>query len=172
MTTFDHLQRRQDELRSFLSASGVDGPVETRPTVFLIGAGTSDYMGRSLQHLLRTKWQCEVIPVASTSLPADFPEYALRDKRNLRVSLSRSGDSPEEVAVLERALAEYPRIPYLIVTCNASGHMSKAVGGYGDCLRLVLDVIFGQLLGLFASIRLGLKPDFLYFLKGRPSKLL
>ena len=48
------------------------GPAQQRPTVFLVGAGTSDYIGRSLHHLLRTRWQCEVIPVASTSLLTDF----------------------------------------------------------------------------------------------------
>jgi tagatose-6-phosphate ketose/aldose isomerase len=139
ITTFDHLQARESELRSFLAEAGVNGQGKERPTVFLIGAGTSDFIGRSLDHLLRTRWQCEVIPVASTSLLTDFPEYLLRDKRYLWLSFSRSGDSPEGVAVLERALAECPEIAHILVTCNAAGRMSKAVGGRGNCLVIVLD---------------------------------
>jgi tagatose-6-phosphate ketose/aldose isomerase len=137
--TFDHLQTRSTEISSFLAEAGVNGPAKERPTVFLIGAGTSDYIGRSLHHLLRTRWQCEVIPVASTSLLTDFPEYLLREKRYLWVSFSRSGDSPEGVAVLERALAECPEIGHILVTCHASGRMSKAVEGRANCLSIVLD---------------------------------
>ena len=137
--TFDRLQTRCGEISSFLADAGVNGPAKERPTVFLIGAGTSDYIGRSLHHLLRTRWQCEVIPVASTSLLTDFREYLLTEKRYLWMSFSRSGDSPEGVAVLERALAEYPEIGHVLVTCHASGRMSKAVEGRANCLSIVLD---------------------------------
>lgn len=139
VTTFDHLRRRKDELFSFLSDSVLGGSIEDRPTVFLVGAGTSDFIGQSLHHLLRVKWQCEVIPVASTSLLTDLPEFLLKHKRYLWLSFSRSGDSPEGVALLERALSEYPQIAHLVVTCNASGRMSNAVAGRNDCLSIVLD---------------------------------
>lgn len=139
ISTFDRLQSRDHELRSFLAEAGVNAPAGERPTVFLIGAGTSDYIGRSLHHLLRTRWECEVVPVASTSLLTDFPEYLLREKRYLWLSFSRSGDSPEGVAVLERALAENPQISHILVTCNAGGRMSKALEGRANCLSLVLD---------------------------------
>ena len=139
ITTFDRLQARNAELSRFLSEAGVNGAAGQRPTVFLIGAGTSDYIGQSLHHLLRTKWQCEVIPVASTSLLPDFNEYVLPEKRYLWVSFSRSGDSPEGVAVLERALAEYPEIGHILVTCNVGGRMSKAVQRQANCLSIVLD---------------------------------
>jgi tagatose-6-phosphate ketose/aldose isomerase len=137
--TFELLRSRGAELSSFLARAGVDGPARERPTVFLIGAGTSDYIGRSLHHLLRTRWQCEVMPVASTSLLTDFPEYLLRDKRYLWVSFSRSGDSPEGVAVLERALAEREEIGHILVTCNAGGRMSRAVEGRANCFTVTLE---------------------------------
>jgi tagatose-6-phosphate ketose/aldose isomerase len=139
ITTFDRLQSRQAELQNFLSRAGVGGRPQDRPVVFLIGAGTSDYIGRSLAHLLRTGWQCEVIPVASTSLLTDFSDYVLQEQRYLWISFSRSGDSPEGVAVLERALAECSSISHLLVTCNAGGRMNKAVEGRANCLSIVLD---------------------------------
>jgi tagatose-6-phosphate ketose/aldose isomerase len=139
MTTFNRLQSRQEELQNFLSQVGVGGEPQERPLVFLIGAGTSDYIGRSLDHLLRSKWQCEVIPVASTSLLTDFPDYVFGGQRYLWISFSRSGESPEGVAVLERALAECPGVSHLLVTCNAGGRMHQAVKGRANCLSVVLD---------------------------------
>ncbi len=88
--TFQNLESRLEQVREFLSAAKVDTAPEQRPTIFLIGAGTSDYIGQSLQHLLRVKWQCEVVPVASTSLLTDFPEYILKDRHYLWISFSRS----------------------------------------------------------------------------------
>jgi tagatose-6-phosphate ketose/aldose isomerase len=139
IATFDLLQKRRANLIEFLADAGVTGKPEGRPTVFLIGAGTSDYIGRSVHHLLQTQWQCEVIPIASTSLLTDFAESVLEDKRYLWVSFSRSGDSPEGVAVLERALAEHPRIAHILVTCNNAGRMSRDVRGRGNCFSIVLD---------------------------------
>jgi tagatose-6-phosphate ketose/aldose isomerase len=132
--TFQNLSAKLENFQAFLAEAGVDGPAQERPTVFLVGAGTSDYIGQSLHHLLRTKWQCEVIPVASTSLLTDFTDYVLPGKRYLWISFSRSGDSPEGVAVLERALAENPDIFHLLITCNAAGRMNKAVDGRARCL--------------------------------------
>jgi len=139
MATFDRLRSHENELSNFLAATGMNGPAEERPTVFLIGAGTSDYIGWSLHHLLRTRWQCEVIPVASTSLLTNFPEYLLKERNYLWVSFSRSGDSPEGVAVLDRALAERKDIAHILVTCNPGGRMNKAVHGRENCLSVVLD---------------------------------
>jgi tagatose-6-phosphate ketose/aldose isomerase len=139
VATFDLLQKRRGELVDFLAHAGVTGKPEQRPTVFLIGAGTSDYIGRSVYHLLQTNWQCQVIPIASTSLLTDFHESVLKDKRYLWVSFSRSGDSPEGFTVLERALVEYPGIAHILVTCNNAGRMSRAVRGRDNCLSIVLD---------------------------------
>jgi tagatose-6-phosphate ketose/aldose isomerase len=137
--TFQLLTGWMPQVREFLSAAGLRGPVEQRPTVFLVGAGTSDYIGHSLQHLMRTQWQCEVIPVASTSLLTDFADYVLPDRRYLWISFSRSGDSPEGVAVLERALDESPQVAHLLVSCNRTGRMAQAAEGRANCLAIVLD---------------------------------
>ncbi|HEX3661969.1 MAG TPA: tagatose-6-phosphate ketose isomerase [Acidobacteriaceae bacterium] len=137
--TLDRLQAQRDELQAFLGSTGLRDQPEHRPTVFLVGAGTSDYIGRSLHHLLRRCWQCEVIPVASTSLLTDFSDYVIPGRRYLWISFSRSGNSPEGVAVLERALAECPQIDHLLVSCNGSGRMMQAIEGRARCHALVLD---------------------------------
>lgn len=137
--TWAHLYRLLPQIQSFLTAAGISNPSADRPTVFLIGAGTSDYIGRCLHHLLRQKWQCEIIPVPSTGLLIDFQDLILPDRRYLWVSFSRSGDSPEGVAVLERALAERPDIAHLVVSCNASGAMLQRIENKRNCFGIVLD---------------------------------
>src|SRR5690242_14345158 len=52
-------------LRPFLDRSGV---LSGEATVRLVGAGTSDYVGRSVRALLGRMWQCEVTAVPSTDL--------------------------------------------------------------------------------------------------------
>ena len=139
LRTLERLTARTPEIQAFLTEAGLRRSPEQRPVVFLIGAGTSDYIGQSLHHLLRHSWNCEVMPVPSTSLLTDFAEYVLPGRPALWISFSRSGDSPEGVAVLERALEERPDIFHILVSCNASGRMSQAVAGRSTCLAIVLD---------------------------------
>ena len=137
--TLQILGGRRSEIQQFLRSCGVGGPAADRPMVFLVGAGTSDYIGHSLFSLLQSEWQCPCIPVASTSLLPAMSSYVLPDRRYLWISFSRSGDSPEGVAVLERALADHPNIAHLLITCNPSGAMMRALDGRPACLAIVLD---------------------------------
>jgi tagatose-6-phosphate ketose/aldose isomerase len=137
--TFDGLRSRLPEIRDFLNSSGLRDEPGKRPIVFLIGAGTSDYIGHSLHHLLRRQWQCEVIPVSSPDLLMGFTDYILPQQLYLWISFSRSGDSPESVAVLERALADCPAVRHIVVSCNAAGRMTRSVDGQKKGLAIVLD---------------------------------
>jgi tagatose-6-phosphate ketose/aldose isomerase len=137
--TWALIQARLPEIQAFLTAVGLKAPWNERPTIYLVGAGTSDYIGRCLHHLLRQKWQCEVVPVSSTDLLIDFSDSILEGHPYLWISFSRSGDSPEGVAVLERALAERPEISHLVISCNASGQMSQIIKGRANSLGIVLD---------------------------------
>jgi tagatose-6-phosphate ketose/aldose isomerase len=137
--TFALLASKRDEIAAFLNAAGLGNEMGQKPTVFLIGAGTSDYIGQCLHHLLRSEWQCEVIAVPSTSLLTDFSEYLVAGKPYLWISFSRSGESPEGVAVMERALAELPNVHHMVITCNANGRQIALVQGKPNCLGIVLD---------------------------------
>ncbi len=138
-STFECFQRRRPEIREFLRAAGVGEDAHRRPTVFLLGAGTSDYIGKSLFQLLRRHWQCEVIAVPSTDLLTHLEEFIVPNQRYLWISFSRSGDSPEGVAVLQRALRDLPEIHHLIVSCNADGQMIREIAGKPQALGICLD---------------------------------
>jgi tagatose-6-phosphate ketose/aldose isomerase len=137
--TFNELRSRLPEIKDFLRSSGLHDEHVKRPIVFLIGAGTSDYIGHSLHHLLRRHWQCEVVPVSSPDLLMAFADYILPRQPYLWISFSRSGDSPESVAVLERALTECPNVRHIVVSCNAAGRMTRSIEGQLNGLAIVLD---------------------------------
>jgi tagatose-6-phosphate ketose/aldose isomerase len=138
-STFDCFHQRRLEIREFLKSAGIGQHSPRRPTVFLLGAGTSDYIGKSLFQLLRRHWHCEVIAVPSTDLLTHLEEFIVPDQRYLWISFSRSGDSPEGVAVLQRALRSHPDIHHLIVSCNASGQMIREIAGKPQALGICLD---------------------------------
>jgi tagatose-6-phosphate ketose/aldose isomerase len=137
--TFDLFQKDQDNICRFLEAAGVRDELSQRPVVWLIGAGTSDYIGQSLALLLREKWGCEVSAVASTDLLPNLDAYIVPGRKYLWISFSRSGDSPEGVAVLERAAERYPEIAQLIVTCNAEAQMAAISRQAKDAYVITLE---------------------------------
>jgi tagatose-6-phosphate ketose/aldose isomerase len=137
--TLSIFEQHQAQIAAFLDEAGVRESVENRPSVMLIGAGTSDYVAHALEPLLRCKWGCEVSAVASTSLLPNMDEYIVPGRKYLWISYSRSGDSPEGVAVLEQALQRYPNISHIVVTCHAEARMAALCEGVANAYVIVLD---------------------------------
>jgi tagatose-6-phosphate ketose/aldose isomerase len=104
-----------------------------------VGAGTSDYIGQSLGYLLRQTWECDVTAVPSTDLLTHFDQLVRPQQKYLWVSFSRSGDSPEGVAVLQNACRKRPDIHHLVVSCNANGQMVLESAGKPQVLSICLD---------------------------------
>lgn len=132
-------EEHSEALRGFLEAAGVTGPLEHRPTVVMVGAGSSDYIGLVLQLLLRTEWGCETLVVASPDMLPNMADYLVPGRRYLWISFSRSGDSPEGVAVLKQAMERFPEISHLVVTCNARGRMASMGRDHASAYVVVLD---------------------------------
>jgi tagatose-6-phosphate ketose/aldose isomerase len=123
--------------KAFLTSAGI-GAADRNPHVLLIGAGTSDYIGKSVSALLQKQWGCDVHAVPSTDLLTNMEEHIIPGHEYLWISFSRSGDSSEGVAVLETALAAHPEIKHLIVTCNDAGRMARGFKS-DNVLSIVLD---------------------------------
>ena len=136
--TYHNVQRSAPLLEEFLTRAGVGGERSTPLNVLLVGAGTSDYIGKSVCALLQKEWACNVQAIPSTDLLTNMEDYVLPDVDYLWISFSRSGDSSEGVAVLEQALAAHPHIKHLVVTCNEKGKMAQLANG-NNVLSLVLD---------------------------------
>ena len=105
-----------------------------------MGAGTSDYSGRALAPLLRDSWNCDAWAIPSTTLLTEFEQFHSPGREYLWISFSRSGQSPEGVALLERALGRHRQIHHLVITCNEHGRMAQLCGQHPDrATVLVLD---------------------------------
>jgi len=138
-TTYQICSARNVELSDALRRAGI-GRGTASPMVYLVGAGTSDYTGRALAPLLRQRWGCDAWPVPSTTLLTDFDDFHAAGKEYLWISFSRSGDSPEGVAVLERALERNRAIHHLVITCNRNGRMAELCARHPErAMALVLD---------------------------------
>lgn len=138
-STFSLFQERRAGLVEFMGEAGFGDPARPRPTVCLIGAGTSDYVGRSLVHLLRRMWKCEVIAIPSTDLLTHAEQWLIPGQPYLWISFSRSGDSPESASVIEKALVNHPDIHHIIVSCNAEGRMIRCAAGKRQALAIALN---------------------------------
>jgi len=125
-------------LEEFLDRAGLSN--DSKPLdVRLVGAGTSDYIGKSVSALLQQKWRCDVQSIPSTDLLTNIDEYVVPGRSYLWISFSRSGDSSEGVAVLETALQRYPEIHHLVITCNKNGQMARSFQNRPNLFSIVLD---------------------------------
>jgi tagatose-6-phosphate ketose/aldose isomerase len=144
--------QNQPRIDAFLTDAGVFGPFEERPVVMLIGAGTSDYIGKALQLLLQKCWGCVVMACPSTDLLVNLEDYVIPGRRYLWISFSRSGDSPEGVAVLERAIELYPEVAHLIVTCNTKARMAQVIeAAHQRCVVVLDDAVNDRSLAMTSS---------------------
>ena len=124
---------RASAIRELLARVGVTA--SGGATILLVGAGTSDYIGRCVAPLLRKTWRADVFAVPSTELLTAMDEFTASGRPSLWVSFSRSGDSSEGVAVLEAALDRFPNVHHLIVTCNSDGRMARDFEGRPTSFR-------------------------------------
>ena len=139
-STYKVCVSHESELKSVLRQAGIGRGSTSSPTVYLVGAGTSDYTGRALAPLLRKRWGCDVWPLPSTTLLTEFEDYHREGREYLWISFSRSGQSPEGVALLERALQRSKQIRHLVITCNPEGPMAQVCARHSDrAYALVLD---------------------------------
>jgi len=136
--TYQIVKQSSTQIEEFLLRAGVGAPRSVPLNVLLIGAGTSDYIGKSVCALLQKQWYRNVQAVPSTDLLTNMEDHIVPDVDYLWISFSRSGDSSEGVAVLEEALAAHPRIKHLVVTCNENGKMAR-LGNRENVLSIVLD---------------------------------
>ncbi|HXG34083.1 MAG TPA: hypothetical protein VNJ11_12010 [Bryobacteraceae bacterium] len=91
------------------------------PPPVLTGAGTSFFAALAVQ----AAWPgSRAVP--STELFLDFDEPL--QHRRLVVSLARSGDSPESVAVVDRIRLRRPEVRHIALTINPEGKLARHPG--------------------------------------------
>jgi tagatose-6-phosphate ketose/aldose isomerase len=135
MKNFSMLRSRVDEVRSFVESRILK---RGRVRVILSGAGTSNFIGLSVENLLRKRWQVDVETRASTDIVTGWDSTFLRDVDTTLISFSRSGNSPESVAACMLADKFLGEASHIVVTCNRRGKLAELKGESEDALLLLM----------------------------------
>ncbi len=115
-------------------------PLRARPDlrIVLTGAGSSAFIGECLAPLILQRLGRRVEAIATTDLLSGPRLYLQKDVPTLLVSFSRSGDSPESVAVLELAQRLVQECYHLVFTCNAEGSLFQRLRAQRNSLAFLL----------------------------------
>ena len=93
--------------------------------IILTGAGTSAYIGYSVEGELQRKSGITTVSVPTTHLVSHPQDYFEESVPTLLISFARSGNSPESVAAVKWGDRYCRECYHLIITCNPEGSLAK-----------------------------------------------
>jgi len=89
--------------------------------IILTGAGSSAFIGKSVQGILQAETRRVVQAIATTDLVTHPELHFLEEVPTLLISFARSGNSPESLETVRLANLHCKHIFHLIITCNKNG---------------------------------------------------
>lgn len=90
-------------------------------SIILTGAGTSAFIGLSLQGAFFRNTKIITTPVATTNIVSHPQDYFNKHQSTLLISFARSGNSPESTAAIELADKFSKKCFHFIITCDKNG---------------------------------------------------
>lgn len=119
--TLEIIDAHRDDFLEFIKPLGSSGDYD----VFLIGAGSSEYVGNAIVHGLAPFYKNRIYSVPSTEL-VPYPSSWIDSKRKvLAIHFGRSGNSPESIQALKAFDRYHPEAYHLSITCNPHGQLSN-----------------------------------------------
>jgi tagatose-6-phosphate ketose/aldose isomerase len=118
---YDLVVEKKESLEKFLL------PVmqEKNLRIILTGAGSSAFIGESVQGIFQAETKRLTQAIATTDLITHPDLYFMKEVPTLMISFARSGNSPESLEAINLANEHCETVFHLIVTCNESGQMIK-----------------------------------------------
>ena len=104
--------------------------------VVFTGAGSSAFIGESMQPLLARELGLRSESVATTDIVSAPDCFLYPDAPTLLVSFARSGESPESLAAVKYAAKTVKRLYNLVVVCNAGSSLAKLAEATSNTLVL------------------------------------
>jgi tagatose-6-phosphate ketose/aldose isomerase len=105
----------------------------------ITGSGSSRYAGECVHPVLQAELGLPVFTAGGGWLLLEGARGLPPSQPGLLVSLARSGDSPESVAVVEQYLEMASWVRHLVITCNADGLLATRFRGNSRVSVMVLD---------------------------------
>ncbi len=137
---------QKQELKSFLKKS-----IQNSQAVVLTGAGTSAFIGLSLEGLFHKSTHKITKSISTTHLVSHPTDYLSAEHPILMISFARSGNSPESVAAVQLADKYSPECYHLIITCNPEGELAAESTKNGKYVFLLPDEANDKSLAMTSS---------------------
>jgi tagatose-6-phosphate ketose/aldose isomerase len=97
--------------------------LQQSPKVVLTGAGSSYFVGCTVDLLLRGRLQKECVSIPTTDLIIAPRIYLFPANTGLLISFSRSGASRESFEAIQAVRRHFPDFLHLLITCNSEGEL-------------------------------------------------
>lgn len=120
MNIFEKVVTEKEKITSFL-----DDVLKKTKKIILTGAGTSGYIGYSIEGAFQRRNKITTISIPTTHLVSHPQDYFDSELPTLLVSFARSGNSPESVAAVELADKYCDECYHLLITCDPEGNLAK-----------------------------------------------
>ncbi|HUX20736.1 MAG TPA: hypothetical protein VMW69_05825, partial [Spirochaetia bacterium] len=122
--TLGIVRQHAPELKMFLRNCGLLRGADL--TVYLLGAGTSEYVGNAVADTLRRHLGVTCVSLPTTTFIPSPGDWIQEGKNYLFVYFARSGDSPESIGSYDTVHELAPEAHHLVITCNRDGALAKA----------------------------------------------
>ena len=134
LETFKIIKNKKREIKEFLK------PLEEKKNTRIIftGAGTSDYVGKTIVDYLNSKYVFNFESIATTDIVSSPDLYLKENVPTIFVSFARSGSSPESIATFDLAEEIIKDVKHIFITCNEKGEMEKLSREYKNILLLLM----------------------------------
>lgn len=130
------IKERQNDIELFIKKLEQGGVRR----ILLVGAGSSAFVGESLQPYLNKKLKANVEIIATTDIVSHPELYFQRETPTLLISFARSGNSPESLATCDLGMKMVDHLYQLILTCNPEGELAKNTAQTDDNLVLLMPI--------------------------------
>lgn len=117
---FEKIVDEKKDIQSFM-----ENVLKKTKKIILTGAGTSGFIGYSIEGTVLRKNDVPTVSVATTHLVSHPKDYFNASESILLISFARSGNSPESVAAVKLADEYSGECDHLIITCNSEGNLAK-----------------------------------------------
>jgi len=118
--TFEKLSGEREDISAFWNKA-----LQKSKRIILTGAGTSAYIGYSIEGSFQRHTNIPTISIPTTHLVTHPEDYLKADLPALIISFARSGNSPESVAAVKLVDSICKECYHLVITCDANGELAK-----------------------------------------------
>lgn len=143
---YDKIVKEENEIKDFFQ-----NVVTKVDKVILTGAGTSAFIGNSVEGIFKREQKVVVQSIATTHLVSHPLDYFDKEVPTLLVSFARSGDSPESVASVKLADQMIDKCYHLVITCNPEGELANYIYNYKSLVFVLPEGANDKSLAMTAS---------------------